>query len=215
MSRTSIVTLGVVLVAAAGAARVQDSKAKTDAKQDSKPAEASEAPQCIMMGKPIKWSVYSMYEGRPVYFCCKRCKGKFDADPAAQAEKAKAQQKAIQPVAVQVICPGSGQPVDRKVYSDGEHGRVYFCCEKCKKAYDGDPAKFQDKLESCYSYQTTCPLMGEPIDPAVSARHGDRTVYFCCKMCIPKFEKDAETYLRKVDEQIEANKAESKKRHGG
>lgn len=215
MSRTLIVTLGFALLAAAGAARVQDSKQEAGEKADAKPAAASETPQCIMQAKPIKWSVYSMYEGRPVYFCCKRCKGKFDADPEANAEKAKAQQKAIPPVAVQVTCPGTGNPVDAKVYSDGEHGRVYFCCEKCKKGYDADPAKFQEKLENCYSFQTTCPLMGDPIDPAVSVRQGDRTIYFCCKMCIPKFEKDAEKYMQKVDEQIEANKAESKKRHGG
>jgi hypothetical protein len=57
--------------------------------------------------------------------------------------------------------------------------------------------------------------MGDPIDPTVSTRHGDRTVYFCCKMCIPKFEKDADKYLEKIDKEIEANKAESKKRHEG
>ena len=28
----------------------------------------------------------------------------------------------------------------------------------------------------------------------------DRLVRFCCKMCIPKFEKDPAKYLKKLDE---------------
>jgi YHS domain-containing protein len=213
MTRTLTIALGIMLLAAAGAAPLQDKRemAKPEAKAEAK----AELPTCPMLDKPFKWSVYSIYDGKPVYFCCKRCKGKFDGDPETYADKAKAQQKAIPPVAVQVTCPGTGKPVNPKMHSDGDHGRVYFCCEKCKAAWDADSAKFQEKLESCYTYQTTCPLMGDPIDPTVSTRHGDRTVYFCCKMCIPKFEKDADKDLEKIDKEIEANKAESKKRHEG
>ncbi len=41
---------------------------------------------------------------------------------------------------------------------------------------------------------TKCPIMGDPIDPAVFTDHMGKKVGFCCKDCIPKWNKlsDAE-----------------------
>ncbi len=47
--------------------------------------------------------------------------------------------------------------------------------------------------------QKTCPIMGRKIDPKLFADHKGRRVYFCCKMCIGKFEKDPEEYIKKLD----------------
>ena len=43
--------------------------------------------------------------------------------------------------------------------------------------------------------------MGEPVD-YIYKEPGkpDRLVRFCCKMCVPKFEKDPAKYLAKLDE---------------
>jgi YHS domain-containing protein len=46
--------------------------------------------------------------------------------------------------------------------------------------------------------QKTCPVMGGPIDPNVFVMHEGKKVYFCCKECIPKFEKEPAKYMAKL-----------------
>ena len=48
---------------------------------------------------------------------------------------------------------------------------------------------------------TTCVVSGEELGSMgepVEYDHEGTTVKFCCKRCIPKFEKDPETYLAKL-----------------
>jgi YHS domain-containing protein len=47
--------------------------------------------------------------------------------------------------------------------------------------------------------QTTCPVMGGKIDKTVFADHGGKMVYFCCKGCIPEFQKDPAKYIKKLE----------------
>ena len=51
--------------------------------------------------------------------------------------------------------------------------------------------------------QTSCPVMGLPIDKDIYVDHKGRRVYFCCQMCVDKFKEDPETYLKKLDEQLQ------------
>lgn len=66
----------------------------TGCKKQSQPAASSEAPApanvasvatmqtiCPAMGNPIDKNVYTEYKGKKVYFCCKGCVAKFEADP--------------------------------------------------------------------------------------------------------------------------------------
>jgi YHS domain-containing protein len=46
--------------------------------------------------------------------------------------------------------------------------------------------------------QTTCPVMGNPIDPNVFVEYQGKKVYFCCKQCISEFQKEPEKYLSKL-----------------
>ena len=46
--------------------------------------------------------------------------------------------------------------------------------------------------------QTTCPVMGEPINKKIFADYQGKRVYFCCKMCVKRFQKDPEQYLKKL-----------------
>ena len=39
----------------------------------------------VMKGKPIKEDFMSVYEGRPIAFCCGKCKKLWDADPSEYA----------------------------------------------------------------------------------------------------------------------------------
>jgi YHS domain-containing protein len=46
--------------------------------------------------------------------------------------------------------------------------------------------------------QTTCPVMGGPINPAIFVEYKGKKVYFCCKGCDQKFREDPEKYLAKL-----------------
>ena len=56
-----------------------------------------------------------------------------------------------------------------------------------------------DESASAEISQKICPVMGNPIDPEVSIEHKGRKVYFCCKPCIEKFEKEPAKYLAKLE----------------
>jgi YHS domain-containing protein len=49
--------------------------------------------------------------------------------------------------------------------------------------------------------QTTCPVLGGHINKNVYADYQGNRVYFCCPPCIKKFQKDPETYVKKMKEQ--------------
>jgi YHS domain-containing protein len=46
--------------------------------------------------------------------------------------------------------------------------------------------------------QTTCPVMGEPIDKNIFVEYKGKKVYFCSPGCKAKFEKDPEKYIAKL-----------------
>jgi YHS domain-containing protein len=47
--------------------------------------------------------------------------------------------------------------------------------------------------------QTNCPVMGGKIDKNVFADHEGKRVYFCCKGCIPEFQKNPAKYIKKLE----------------
>jgi YHS domain-containing protein len=49
--------------------------------------------------------------------------------------------------------------------------------------------------------QTTCPVMGGKIDKNIFADHEGKRVYFCCKGCIPEFQKDPAKYIKKLEDE--------------
>ncbi len=59
-----------------------------------------------------------------------------------------------------------------------------------------EPAK--DAAASAAVEQTTCPVMGSPIDKNVFVEYKGKKVYFCCTMCPPEFQKDPEKYISKL-----------------
>ncbi|MCA8972935.1 MAG: YHS domain-containing protein, partial [Planctomycetes bacterium] len=103
--------------------------------------------KCPVSGEPIDRSKTVEHEGRVVAFCCDKCKAKFEADPAAFADKlppAPGAEAAAKPINDK--CPVSGEAVDpaQTVVHDGRV--VAFCCGKCKAKFEADPAKFADRL---------------------------------------------------------------------
>lgn len=60
-----------------------------------------------------------------------------------------------------------------------------------KPATDAAAVKAQEK----------CPVMDAPVSKAFYADHAGKRVYFCCASCKDAFQKDPETYLKKLEEQ--------------
>jgi len=61
-------------------------------------------------------------------------------------------------------------------------------------------ADAQAKIETTVAAageQTTCPVMvGRAIDKNLFVEYKGKKVYFCCKGCIPEFNKDPEKYVK-------------------
>ena len=58
--------------------------------------------------------------------------------------------------------------------------------------------KMEKKAGAMGMEQTTCPVSGKPINKMYSTVYKGKTVYFCCPMCKPIFDKAAEKYLDKL-----------------
>lgn len=61
-------------------------------------------------------------------------------------------------------------------------------------------AKAAYPLKTCVVSDEELGGMGDPVDYVhKQAGQPDRLVRFCCKMCVPKFEKSPAKYLAKID----------------
>jgi YHS domain-containing protein len=47
--------------------------------------------------------------------------------------------------------------------------------------------------------QTTCPVMGEPIDKSRYVDYNGKRIYVCCADCIEKVKNDPEKYIKKLE----------------
>jgi YHS domain-containing protein len=170
--------------------------------EGTEPGKKKEAPlpeaKCPVTGNPINFAVSVATDDGPVFFCCKNCIPKYEADPAKYADKVAAQRKALADwPKVQVLCPVSREPVDPKVFIEYEGAKVYFCCKGCIEKFQKDPEKYKAALANSYTYQTKCPVTGNAIDP--EARVGK--IYFCCKNCPKKFFADPAKYAPNLEAQ--------------
>jgi YHS domain-containing protein len=167
-------------------------------------ASGAKAPQCLVMEAPIDFSVNVSTDDGPVYFCCKRCVRKYQKDPSQFSELASKQREAVAKLPkTQVMCPLSGEPVDEKSFAMVDGEKVFTCCDRCADSLKEDPKKYEAKIAASYTYQTKCPVSGEPIDPASSLAVGDdgAKVYFCCGKCAGRFEEDPKTFTDSLKSQ--------------
>lgn len=186
---------------------------KPEAKHDDKHGDAKKGDKaeckltCPVTGEPISYDAFVREKGQRVYFCCEHCIDKYKASPEKYADKAKAQLAENKPLRVQVACPVTGGKLDKNVFVAEPMYDLFFSSEDAKKQYEADKAKFAGKMKDCFTFQTTCVIMGEPIDPATGKDIGGKKVYFCCPMCEGKFTKDQDANLKKLDEQVKKNEA--------
>lgn len=108
-------------------------------------------------------------------------------------------------------CVVSGESLKDGFISHTYKGQeLRFCCKGCKKDFAKDPETYLRKLKkaemkarSSDAYPLdTCVVSGMKLgsmgDPYVH-KVGDKEVRFCCKGCLPKFEKDQAKYLKKLE----------------
>ncbi len=167
-----------------------------------KEAEETE-PICPVTGEPANLAVSVATDEGPVFFCGEDCVAKYQADPGKYSAKVAAQGKALAGRAkVQVTCPVTGKPVDKKVHVEHEGKKVYFCCGECVGKFQESPKKYMAALLNSHTCQTKCPVMGGEIDPAVSTTLASGLkVYFCCKGCDKKFHDHPGKYLANLASQ--------------
>lgn len=193
MAIGSVCVLGLAL---ASAMAQHDGHGDHGNHEDGSAGHTAALPNCPVMDEPINLAVSTATDDGPVFFCCKGCIPKYKADPAKYATKVAAQRKALADRAkIQVTCPVSKKPVDEEFFIDGGGKKVYFCCAGCLGKYKRDPSKYAATLANSYTYQTTCPVMNEEINPTVFTTTANGTnVYFCCKGCDKKFTKNPGKY---------------------
>jgi YHS domain-containing protein len=107
----------------------------------------------------------------------------------------------------QTACPVTGKAVDKNIHVDFQGQRIYFCSAACPAEFRKDSEAYFAKIAEAgvelENIQTTCPVSGEELEGGdmggpVSHAYKGRTVMFCCKMCVGKFDKDPARYLAKL-----------------
>jgi len=100
---------------------------------------------CPVMGEKINKKFFADVQGQRVYFCCARCDGKFRANADSLFKKAAVDGVLFENV--QKVCPVTGDPINKKIYTDWEGRRVYFCCNMCPPIFAKDPMKYLKRLD--------------------------------------------------------------------
>ncbi|MEZ6062773.1 MAG: hypothetical protein R3C19_20710 [Planctomycetaceae bacterium] len=90
-------------------------------------------------------------------------------------------------------CPVSGQPAKEAQFTAYKEAKAYFCCEKCKAAFEKEPAKHAVKanaqlVQTKQYVQAKCPLSGGKLDKETAIKVGELKVAFCCSKCKGKAE---------------------------
>lgn len=98
-------------------------------------------------------------------------------------------------------CPMSDEPANLAISVATDEGPVFFCCKGCISEYQEDPKKYAAKvaaqrkaLASRDRIQVTCPVSRETVDQAVFVESNGQKVYFCCKDCVGKYQRNPDNY---------------------
>lgn len=186
--------------------------AKQEEKKDAKP-DAKAGPLCPVMNEPIDPKVFVRYQGQRVYLCCSECTPEFNKSPDKFAKGIKAQWDAMPARRAQIKCPVTGEKPSPTVFVEEARYDLCFANEEAKAKFTKDRKAYESKLAECFTYQTKCPVSGNPIKPGFSKEIGGTTVYFCCGACPSKANEET---AKKAAEQAKANEvAYAKERAGG
>jgi YHS domain-containing protein len=108
---------------------------------------------CPISGHAVDGKTTVEEKGHTIGFCCKRCPAEFKKDPA------KYHSKLMAGFTYQTMCPVGGEKIDASASTEIDGQKVYFCCKKCIKEFEADPAKYAPKLEE-QGYHLRLPKKG-------------------------------------------------------
>jgi YHS domain-containing protein len=85
-------------------------------------------------------------------------------------------------------CPVSGETAVKEQFAAYKEKEVYFCCDKCKAAFEAEPAKFEVKanhqlVQTKQFKQKKCPISGGDVVKEQSTRVANVNIRFCCEKC--------------------------------
>ena len=85
-------------------------------------------------------------------------------------------------------CPVSGEAAVKEQLTACKEKEVYFCCDKCKAAFEAEPTKFEVKanhqlVQTKQFKQTKCPISGADFVKDQSTKVANVNVRFCCEKC--------------------------------
>ncbi|MFQ5589631.1 MAG: YHS domain-containing protein [Phycisphaerae bacterium] len=96
---------------------------------------------CPVSKEPVDQEVFLERNGQKVYFCCKGCINKYQADPAKYASAL------ANSYTHQTKCPVTGEDIDPQAFTTVASGMsIYFCCQGCEKKLFTDPQKHAPRL---------------------------------------------------------------------
>lgn len=90
--------------------------------------------------------------------------------------------------AFKATCPVSGSDAKKEVSAKYRDKEAYFCCEKCKAAFEAEPAKYAEKanfqlVQTKQFRQTKCPVSGGKVNKEQAIKVDGVNVAFCCEKC--------------------------------
>lgn len=202
--------------------QVQSKDGKAPATADVKPVDAeairAQRPsypltKCVASGDELgKGAVDHVVKGRLVRLCCADCIASVEKDPSAAIKKVDegvvAAQKRIYPLATCVV---TGEKLsDTAIDHVNGTKLVRLANADAVAQFEKDPKTFMAKVDKGWieaqrpGYPTkSCVVSGEPIEgnPDMTPfdyLHGTKLVRLCCRSCVRSFQKDPDTYLKKI-----------------
>lgn len=169
----------------------------------------------IMSGRTMDPArgVVKEYEGREVRFCCQRCEGRFDSDPAATLAKMDelliADQLPLYPLTDCLVMEGHemGDDAVNMIY---KNRLVRFCCEGCIAEFESDPETYLHKLDKAAADAQS---ESYPMTDCVVAQHavadgehptevvvGGRLIRLCCPDCMTELLRNPAEYVKALDD---------------
>ena len=127
------------------------------------------------------------------------------ASKTCSIEHSKKCDKSAKKTKPQTTCPVMGSKINKKIYTDYQGQRVYFCCPMCKGPFAKDPEKYFKKIAESKvvlkSVQKKCTVTGKPIDRKNYVDYKGRRVYFCTSECQISFKEKPKKHLEKLNRQ--------------
>ena len=136
----------------------------------------------------IRWSMLVMLSVAIVSFVAptsaeEKAAKKEKAESTTESKKEKEGKKKFT-----AKCPVSGADASEEQSASYKDKQVYFCCEKCKAAFEAEPTKYEVKanhqlVQTKQFKQKKCPISGGDFVKEQSARVSNVNVRFCCEKC--------------------------------